>query len=106
MSKKKHTTLRRQILDIAFALGIIALSAEMIAMTLLGGSLQASVYNPLPLRHNTQLENRFTRQIDTTSVKAPTPRTFTACERRATMVMNIRRRNQVLALCHAREQQR
>jgi hypothetical protein len=103
MAKTKYTQNRRLLFltDAFVTLGILALVLEMAMLLTNGATIQASVYGPL---HKSGIENRFERQIDTTSITSPTPKTFTACERRANRVRNISRRNQILTICHARQQ--
>jgi hypothetical protein len=107
MAKKKHTNIQQtfhaRITDAAVALGLVALSAELALMTLVGSGMQgASVYTPLPFKP-AALENRFDRQIDTTIIKSPKANNISACERRSVRIKNQKRRDQFLALCHARQ---
>jgi hypothetical protein len=105
MAKKKQTPTKthwHRITDTVVAMGLVALSAELAVIAFVGSGLQASIYNPLPL-HKASGENQFTQKVDTSSIKAPVSKSFTACERRAKRVRNQKRQDQILVLCHARE---
>ena len=95
----KHTHSRRKIflIDAFAALGILAITLEAATMLWGGVAFQASVYNPLPDTHQ---ETRFDRQYDTSGITSPSRNGVTACERRTVRVKNLKRRNQLLTLCH------
>ncbi len=101
MKHKPHKSLSRstQLMGVMFALGMLTLSAEMIAMNM-GSAFEASVYGPA---------KESMHKAASTEKKAKetvAPRTFTACERAATRVKNLRRRAQIQTLCHAKEKNR